>query len=221
VAAGNNRLFPAFDAEEINGSKVKNMLQVPLEIAFHNIESSDWAEDEIRARVTKLERMYDRLVSCRVRVDQRAKNLNGTIPPVVRIELGIPGRKDVVVSHEPEHLQQKFQAPDLHNAINEAFRIAEDRLTGLKERQDGRTKDGHHDAENQFLGQIAEMTPGQDFGFLMTKEGGLLYFHRNGLLSGDFDSLKRGDEVHYVEEMGDTGPIAAKVRVARNDNAAD
>ena len=54
----------------------------------------------------------------------------------------------------------------------------------------------------------------------MTKEGGLLYFHRNGLLSGDFDSLKRGDEVHYVEEMGDTGPIAAKVRVARNGNAA-
>ena len=32
------------------------MLQVPLEIAFHNIESSDWAEQEIRARVAELER---------------------------------------------------------------------------------------------------------------------------------------------------------------------
>ena len=48
------------------------MLQVPLEIAFHNIESSHWAEQEIRARVAELERLYDRLVSCRVRIDQRA-----------------------------------------------------------------------------------------------------------------------------------------------------
>src|SRR5215203_436411 len=61
-------------------------MQVPLEIAFHNIESSDWAENEIRSHVADLERMYERLVSCRVRVDQRATNSHGTIPPVVRSE---------------------------------------------------------------------------------------------------------------------------------------
>jgi ribosome-associated translation inhibitor RaiA/cold shock CspA family protein len=188
------------------------MLQVPLEIAFHNIESSDWAEQEIRTRVSKLEKLYARLVSCRVRVDQRATNSHGTIPPVVHIELGIPGRKDIVVSHEPDRLQRRFQTPDLHNAINEAFRIAEDQLAGLKEKLDGRSKNGQHDAENQFLGQVAEITPGQDFGFLLTKEGGLLYFHRNSVLAGDFDALERGDEVSYVEDMGDTGPTAVKVR---------
>jgi ribosome-associated translation inhibitor RaiA/cold shock CspA family protein len=186
-------------------------LQVPLEIAFHNTESSTWAENEIRTRVAKLEKMYDRLVSCRVRVDQRANNSNGTIPPVVHIELGIPGRKPIVVSHEPDHLQRKFQAPDLHNAIHEAFRIAEHRLAQLKTKREGRTKEGHHDAENQFLGQVAEITPTEDFGFLMTKEGSLLYFHRNSLLSGEFDALERGDEVYYLEDMGDTGPTASKV----------
>ena len=56
------------------------MLQVPLEIAFHNIASSDWAEQEIRARVADLEQLYDRLISCRVRIDQRAKDLTGTDP---------------------------------------------------------------------------------------------------------------------------------------------
>jgi len=188
-------------------------LQVPLEIAFHNVESPPWAEEEIRLRVAKLEKLYERLVSCRVRVDQRANNSNGTIPPVVRIELGIPGHKDLVVSHEPDYLQRKFQTPDLHNAINEAFRIAEDRLAELKTKREGRTKEIHHDAENQFLGQVAELTPEQDFGFLMTKEGSLLYFHRNSLLSGEFDALKRGDEVSYVEHLGDTGPTASKVRV--------
>ena len=165
------------------------VLQVPLEIAFHNIESSEWAEQEIRARVAELERIYDRLISCRVRIDQRAKDLTGTIPPVVHIELGIPGRGDLVVSHEPEHLLRKYRHPDLHKAINEAFRIAERQLLDLKEQRDGRTKASNHDAENQSLGQIAEITPEQDFGFLLTKEGGLLYFHRNSLLSGDFDEL--------------------------------
>jgi len=192
-------------------------LQVPLEIAFHNIESSPWAEEEIRARVAKLEKIYDRLVSCRVRVDQRANNSNDTIPPVVRVELGVPGRKDLVVSHEPDYLQRKFQTPDLHNAINEAFRIAEDRLAEFKTMREGRTKEGHHDAENQFLGQIAQLRPEEDFGFLMTKEGSLLYFHRNSLLAGDFDTLQRGDEVYYVEDMGDTGPTASKVRVRTSE----
>ena len=31
---------------------------------------------------------------------------------------------------------------------------------------------------------VPEITPVEDFGFLMTKEGGLLYFHRNAMLSG-------------------------------------
>ena len=197
-------------------------MQVPLEIAFHNLESSDWAEAEIRARAADLERIYDRLNSCRIRVDQRANNSNGTIPPVVHIELGIPGRKDLVVSHEPDHLQRKFQRPDLRNAIHEAFRIAERRLLDLKEERDGRTKDAHHDGPNQALGQIAEIDPGGEFGFLMTKEGGLLYFHRNALLSGDFENLKRGDDVYYVDDMGDTGPVASKVRVKKgNDESAE
>ncbi len=195
------------------------VLQVPLEIAFHNIESSEWAEQEIRARVAELERIYDRLISCRVRIDQRAKDLTGTIPPVVHIELGIPGRGDLVVSHEPEHLLRKYRHPDLHKAINEAFRIAERQLLDLKEQRDGRTKASDHDAENQSLGQIAEITPEQDFGFLLTKEGGLLYFHRNSLLSGDFDELERGQDVYYNEDMGDTGPIATKVRVKNKSSS--
>lgn len=187
-------------------------MQVPVEIAFHNMPSEEWAEDEIRTRVAKLDKLDAQLVSCRVRVDRTATNSNDTIPPVVRLELHIAGQKDVVVSHEPDRLQQKFQRPDLRNAIHEAFRIAEDQLVALKARRQGRTKDAHHDIENQSLGTVAELTPEEDFGFLLTKEGGLLYFHRNSLLQGDFDKLKRGTEVYYVEAMGDTGPIATKVR---------
>ncbi len=67
------------------------------------------------------------------------------------------------------------------------------------------------------MGQVAERNPEQDFGFLLTKEGGLLYFHRNSVLSGDFEKLRQGDEVYYVEDVGDTGPTAVKVRVKQKD----
>ncbi len=189
-------------------------MQVPLEIAFHNLEKEPWAEDEIRDHVARLEDIYERLVSCRVRVDQRANNANATIPPVVRIEISVPGRKDIVVAHEPDHLQRKFQAPDLHNAINEAFRIAERRLSEYKAQLSDHTGPARHEAVNEFLGQVADIDPTGEFGFLLTKEGGLLYFHRNSVLTGDFGKLRRGDQVYYVEQLGDTGPTASKVRTA-------
>ena len=188
-------------------------MQVPLEVSFHNMESSDWAEQEIRSRVADLESIHGRLVSCRVRVDQRATNVNDSIPPVVRIEMGIPGRKDLVVAHEPDRLQQRYQRPDLHNAINEAFRIAERQLREYKDKLKDYTKVLRHEAGQQNLGQVAELYPDRDHGFLLTKEGGLLYIHRNSMLSGDFEDLALREEVYYVEEVGDTGPIATKVWV--------
>ena len=36
---------------------------------------------------------------------------------------------------------------------------------------------------------------------------------RDTLAPGPFDQLERGQDVYYNEDMGDTGPIASKVRV--------
>jgi len=188
-------------------------MQIPVEIAFHNIEPSQWVEDAIRDHIDRLERIFGRLTTCRVRVDQSNQNRNGTIPPVVHIEMSVPGHQEIVIAHEPGHLQTKFQSPDLCNAINEAFRIAERRLAKFKDKLTDHEAVHRHEATKEFRGQIAEITPDDDFGYLMTKEGGLLYFHRNSLLVGDFDALERGDAVTYVEGAGDTGPTASKVRV--------
>jgi ribosomal subunit interface protein len=187
-------------------------MQIPPEITFRNIEPSASAEAAIRDHVARLERIYERMTACRVRVDQRNQNLTDMIPPVVHIEISVPGRKDIVIAHDPGHLLQKYKAPDLHNAINEAFRIAERRLSKYKDKLTDHNSAERHEAVHEFRGQIAEVTPEQDFGFLINKEGGLLYFHRNSLLSGNFDTLQRGDEVTSVEVMGDTGPVASKVR---------
>jgi hypothetical protein len=91
-------------------------MQIPIEIAFRNIGHDDDAEAAIRTHVARLERIYGRMTTCRVRVDQRNQNANQTIPPVVHIEISVPGHKEIVVAHDADHLQRKYQAPDLHNA---------------------------------------------------------------------------------------------------------
>lgn len=188
-------------------------MQIPLEISFHNVEHSDWAEAEVREHVRKLEQIYSRLKSCRVRVEQRADNQHHTIPPVVRVELGIPGRKEIVVAHEPERLQRKFQRPDLHNAINEAFRIATKQLSALKEERSNRQSVRQGEESYEFTGQIAEVRVEEDFGFVLTGDGSLLYFHRDAVTNGDFDKLKRGDSVSYVIADSNTGPVAGRIRL--------
>ena len=189
-------------------------MQIPAEISFRNCKGSAAAEDDIRDHIDRLQRIYGRMTTVRVRVDQSNQNAADTIPPVVHIEISVPGHKDIVVAHEPDHLQRKYQAPELRNAINEAFRIAERQLSKYKDKlTDHGGAAMRHEAASEFRGQVAELTPGEDFAFLMTKEGALLYFHRNSMLAGDFDRLHRGDEVSYIEAMGDNGPTASKVRV--------
>ncbi len=65
--------------------------------------------------------------------------------------------------------------------------------------------------EAPFQGQIAQLYPAEDHGFILTNEGSQLYFHRNSLMDAEFAKLKRGDAVHHIEDIGDTGPIARKV----------
>jgi ribosome-associated translation inhibitor RaiA len=188
-------------------------MMVPvIEIAFQHLDKNPWAEDVIRRRIGKLERIFSRLVSCRVHIDQPVKSSTRGSPPVVRIEMGIPDRRDLVVRLEPDDLQQKFQSPDLRNAINEAFRIAEDRLAKLKGTTQDHTRATQQSGENLMVGEITEVVRDGDHGFLLTNTGSLLYFHRNSVISGDFSALQPGTRVHYVEALGDTGPAAIKVR---------
>lgn len=109
-------------------------MQKPVEITFRNIETSDAAEAAIRDHVARLEHMFGRMTACRIRVDQRNQNANEFMPPVVHIDISVPGHDDIVVAHEADHLQRKYQVPDLRNAINEAFRIAERRLGKYKDK---------------------------------------------------------------------------------------
>lgn len=186
-------------------------MQVPLEIGYHDVEKSDWMEDEIRARAAGLDEIYGRLTAVRVRLEKPHRSHRTGNAYECHVEMSVPG-KNLVVSHAPNRAEEKYAspAPELAQVIREAFDVAERRLKAFKDQLvDGDVK---HMDQAPMGGQVSILEA--DHGFVLTNTGSQLYFHRNSVQGDDFDALKRGDHVHYVETVGDTGPMANKVKRA-------
>jgi len=189
-------------------------MQIPLEIRYHHRDPSPALDEEIRAHVDKLERLYPRLTSCRVAVEcQHRQHQTGNIVEV-HIELSVPGGK-LVVSREPHKAHQDFAHPDVRTALKEAFRAAERQLKDYKRQQQGEVK-SH---PSMMYATVTQLVPEEDHGFLMTTTGALLYFNRTSLLNEPLESLRVGDAVHFVETDGDNGPVASKVWRAKAEAA--
>jgi len=114
-------------------------MDVPLEIAFHNLEKSVSVETRVRERVAKLEKLYPRLVACRVVVEApHRQHQKGNIYRV-RVEMSVPG-DDLVVSKEPNRANERFADPDVYTVLKDAFDTAERMLKDFKAKQSGDTK---------------------------------------------------------------------------------
>ena len=62
-------------------------------------------------------------------------------------------------------------------------------------------------------GIIFELEPEKNCGRIRSSDGRELYFHRKNLPCGEFDRLKIGDEVSFVEEVGKQGLQASTVQL--------
>jgi cold shock CspA family protein len=65
--------------------------------------------------------------------------------------------------------------------------------------------------ESVDLGRVTDLLP--DYGFLEAADGRIVYFHKNSVQGGGFDSLTEGTEVRFTEERGEKGPQASTVAV--------
>jgi cold shock CspA family protein/ribosome-associated translation inhibitor RaiA len=182
----------------------------PLEIAFHNLDPSPSIEQELRRRVDKLETRFGRLVACRVSVEKlHNQHRTGNLFEV-HITLSLPGR-DLAVSRQPQKAKERYAHPDIRTSIRDAFEAAERQLEGFK----GKVRtDTTPPSGSALTGQVTLIEPGADHGFILNNVGSQLYFHRDSVTNGRFEELKEGVTVHYVEEEGDAGPVATKVRLA-------
>ncbi|HET9481617.1 MAG TPA: HPF/RaiA family ribosome-associated protein, partial [Candidatus Polarisedimenticolia bacterium] len=83
-------------------------MQVPLQISFHNMASSQALEARVRERVARLERFFDGIISCRVIVEAPHKQPHKSTLGIT-IDIGVAG-KEIVVKRELRHHQSRDDA---------------------------------------------------------------------------------------------------------------
>ena len=181
-------------------------MQLPLQITFRHMDSSDAVAARIRERSEELERFFDRIVSCRVVVEcQHPRRQQGNLFRV-RVDLKVPGG-EIVVGRDPgaHHAHE-----DVYVAIRDAFdatrRLLEDHV------RQGRGDVKLHAVPDH--GRIARLLPDRDCGFILSAaDSSEIYFHRNNVTNGGFDQLAVGDEVRFIAQHSASaeGPQASTV----------
>lgn len=180
-------------------------MQIPVQIVFRGMKPSPAVETNIRAHVDKLERFFDRIMSCRIVVEQGHRHGHKGNLFHVRIDLKVPNG-ELVASRDPaEH--QAHQ--DVYVSIRDAFDAIQRQLEDFARRHRGNVKTH----ETPPHGRVVELYTGADYGQIETADGKRIYFHRNSVVDGDFAKLAIGTEVRFVEESGELGPQASTVHV--------
>jgi ribosome-associated translation inhibitor RaiA len=93
-------------------------MQIPLQISFGNMDPYPAVEAIVREKAAKLDRLFERIVSCDVTIEAPHRRQHKSKLYKVRIDIGMPG-KDV-------HVNQEGPKNHAHEDINVAIRDAFD-----------------------------------------------------------------------------------------------
>ena len=194
---------------------------LPVQVSFRNMPHSDTIEAMVREEAAHLDTYYNHIMGCRVMIEVPHRHRVEGEHHHVRIYLTVPGG-EIVVKREPSlhSRQQDVQEEEftkdreiershkhLQVAIREAFDTMRRKLQDYarRQRQDVKTHDG------KPRGRVCRLYPDDGYGYIETREGSELYFHRNSVLLGDFEHIKVGSAVSFTEEQGERGPQASTV----------
>lgn len=181
-------------------------METPVEIIWHNMEPARHVEQGVNRRVERLAKYFGRITRCHVVVEAPHQRHRTGNQYEVRLEVTVPGG-ELSVNRRPGN---DFAHTDVRVAVRDAFDAIERQLRRWKDEHSGRPES--HAAPHQ--GRIAEIDPHAGSGQIATTDGRLVYFHRNAVVTGDFDQLNEGDPVELVVDPGEdaAGAHASTVR---------
>jgi ribosome-associated translation inhibitor RaiA len=115
-------------------------MDIPLELSFHNIESSDALKTAVKEHVGRLEQIHDHIIGCRVVIELPHKSQKALgNQPDVHIVVRVPG-KEIVVSKELAHEGHKKNATDAYAVLDNAFAVAASQLRDYRRISHGDVK---------------------------------------------------------------------------------
>jgi cold shock CspA family protein len=182
-------------------------MQIPLEITFRDVRKTESIEKLIREKVAKLEKTCDYMVSCRIAVEMPQRHQQTGNPFHVRIDMRVPPGHELVVKRESS--QGKINGT-LPQTLREAFSAAGRQLKELVKKQRAEVKTH---PEQEQIAFVEKLFKKEGYGFIRTKDGREMYFHRNSVLNNDFQRLEIGTGVRFEEVSGVKGPQTSTLQI--------
>jgi ribosome-associated translation inhibitor RaiA len=179
-------------------------MQVPLNIVFRHMEKSDAVEERIIQKLDKLEDSYGEIISCNVVIEQVNKNQNQGRLFNIRINLNLP-KKEIVITHQKDE--------DLFVVVRDALNS----LTHKIEAHFDKLKNLVKDHEEVLHGQVSKLFEHDQYGFILSDNNDEYYFSATNLHGCDFDHLKLGDAVKFIEVVAQEGLQANRVSLKKHD----
>jgi cold shock CspA family protein len=181
-------------------------MKLTPQITFHGIDPSPAVEAKALEYAGRLDRFADRIMGCRVDIEQTGQHHHKGRLYRVRIDLTVPGG-EIAIDRDPgkDHRHEDVYVA-LHDAFEAARRRLEDRERGWKDHREQTGDSREH-------GEVTRVFADEGYGFVTASDGTELYFHRKSLSEGDWDKLDIGAHVRFSRAEGEKGPHARNVTV--------
>jgi len=182
-------------------------MKVPIQVVFRNMDRVDYIEGQVLEKAGKLDKVYDRITSCRVTVEIPHKSQSKGNEHEVTIDIAVPEKK-IVVNRSASGTASSAEIALI--AFKDALEAAKRQLEDYARKRKGLVK--MHE-EPQPAARITQIFSDEGYGFLETFDGREVYFHSNSVVNDKFDRLQVGTEVTFVEQAGEDGPQASTVKI--------
>ena len=182
----------------------------PLQIAFKNMDSSQFVEALIRERVERLQRFHPNIIGARVVVEVPHRSAEGVKTPVgIRVEIDVPGHKAIVAKGEQDRREMKGDTWAIVSRVFETIERQLEQTAAIRNRE----VKNHGSAGD--TGVVVRIFPDQNYGFVEVKDSPDLYFTREVVAADGFDAIKVGTVVHVTRASaeGPMGPQASSIKL--------
>ena len=185
-------------------------MEAPLQITFRDVPSSPAVEASIREHAAELAQFYGRSCaaasssSCRIVISGRA-----TCTPCASSSRCPGTRSSSAASRRRIRPTRTSTSRSVTRSMRRgaSCRITRGATVGHQAPRAGRRR------------PRGTPLPRGGYGFIETRDGREVYFHRNSVVDGKFDALSAGVRVRFAEERGEKGPQATVVHPGRHGGA--
>lgn len=184
-------------------------METEPQIVFEHMESSEALRQRVLQELADLERVFDRITSARVSLNAPPREHRKGYLYRTNIHLVLPGGREVAVSSNPHEDRAEH---DMYSSIQDAFAVARRQLQDEVRLMEGKA----NAAGPEQAGQVVRIFPDQGYGFIETPSGHEVFFSQRKVRHNGFREMQVGTPVYFEEELGDEGPLASSVRIARD-----